>query len=306
MTDPSKQQVEVERARRFLKEYEPTVSARVRSLSEFVRGSSQAPKPNELDNIMPDVVAQMGDREIGIELTAYSNDSNDGIKAAWGSFTSKVRKAVKETSRSYPSLNGMLVGYHPDLTQYPPAQFDDFACQLLLATSEKLAPEIIECDAVRTYTLSNHVRSASSFNNWPLLDRYVKSIRVTVGSGGPLNTPVDSSSGFASSFGACPETLAKIIDAKASKKLKQCYQNGLHEFWLLIHADREPKSSAITPLDEYESEQILRSAAATSAKASGFEKVILWDGIWGGYVDLVSGVCEAGQWPLPNSNAIEC
>jgi hypothetical protein len=280
----SKQQIEVERARRFVRSF-GQAAARVRSLSDFVGETSSIANVNELDNMMPDVVAQLDGREVGIELTAYSDDE---IKNAWSAFVPAVRTAVKGYSHAYPSLNGLLIGYHPNTNRRPPGKVDSFAQQLLQMVSELLPPEILECRRIRSFALSANHRIARPYQKWSLLEGYVTAVSVTV-PGKPLDIPVDACTGFATTFGTRLEKLTQAIDKKARKKRKKCFLSGIDDFWLLIHADREPASSAVTPLDDYEIESILQSSAAESARESGFNKVILWDGIWDGYVDLVSG-----------------
>ncbi|MBA4107528.1 MAG: hypothetical protein C0485_17465 [Pirellula sp.] len=100
--------------------------------------------------------------------------------------------------------------------------------------------------------------------------------------------PVDATTGFAMGYGTNIDVLAQIIEKKTSR-FGMSYTNGIHDNWLLIHAAGYPESSFITPLQQDEIERLLASEARVKAVSSPYSKVILWDYIHGGYVDLVTG-----------------
>jgi hypothetical protein len=120
---------EVDTATRFLKELGAPINE-VLTLKEFA-GIERDPKTNiDLDNVCPDVVAIVGGRPVGIELTAYAdNESQDRLSA--------VMMRVNEVTRTeyaskYPDLHGFSVSYSPSMVNVIPGnKISQFIEQLL-------------------------------------------------------------------------------------------------------------------------------------------------------------------------------
>ena len=91
------------------------------------------------------------------------------------------------------------------------------------------------------------------------------------------------SDNFSAEFAIIHRTVQKKINS-----LKNAYRKDISNNWLLIHATRNPISSDIYPLFPQEIERLLGSEAGLLAKQSEYKRVILWDGVDGGYVDLKS------------------
>jgi hypothetical protein len=279
-----KQDTELWLAKRFLSEFGAGRTSCV-SLSDFVPAKAQH-SAADLNNMMPDVVAaNLGGQDVGLELTAYSDDD---LKNQQGAFQKSARLAVRHVAVNFPSLQGCIVGYDSFETAKPPAgKISEFARQLLDCADRMLSARIVPGRTVDFPTIQQ-LSIEKPLGHWPLLDQYIYRVSVTA-SDGPLQIPVDGSTSFAHYYGTDVQKLADSIRTKEGKRQRKSF-NGLTTLWLLIHAAREPMSSAITPLDAGEIRDLLASPAASEAKASGFDRVILWDYIWGGYVDLKSGM----------------
>lgn len=234
----------------------------------------------KLNSKSPDVIATIEAKNIGIELTAYRDDS---LKDSWGAVVPMIREAVRCCDASFPSLRGLLIGYRPNLNKLPPRKYDvaEFANQLLDAVVASLpaAPSSTgsdRCIAIR-----------GPFDRWKHLANHIQAISVTIPARS-IDLPVDATTGFASAYGTSIDALTEIIEKKISR-FNMSYTNGIHENWLLIHAAGYPESSFITPLQQDEIERLLASKVRVKAVSSPYTKVILWDYIHGGYVDLVTG-----------------
>jgi hypothetical protein len=269
----SQQDVEVRLARWLAERHMPELLS-IQSLNEFIGDK-------RLKSTSPDVVAIRG-CTVGIELTAYQDDR---IIDSWGAILPKVRASVRRLDPQFPTLRGLLIGYSPDLQKLPPRKRDvnEFAKQLLEAVSIAFPAPPALTGKCRTEV----VRLPDG--KWPLLREHVSFVRATLPARF-VDLPVDSQTGLACAYGTSVDEIARIIDDKTSKFAK-AYTQGIDEHWLLIHAAGYPESSFITPLQDDEIERILNSTASISAACSPYAKVVLWDYIHGGYVDLTSGDC---------------
>ncbi|NOY41036.1 MAG: hypothetical protein GXP26_04250 [Planctomycetes bacterium] len=269
------------------------LDAKIKTLAEFV-GSEREPTTNMLyDKIFPDVVAVSSAKNIGIELTAYSNvDHKNGKEdenALWKSQL-QVHEYVIDWNLSHCFLRGFHIFWGPNTRDVLSTNItSDFAEELLdfaRAEDKKFAFKIGD---ERKYPEYRASPDSNPFTAWKLLKRYAKSVTIRRPEGWQQN-PVCVYANYVTSSGTSVDSLGKKVEEKIKKfKNKEAYKKNIDEFWLLIHATRNPSGSAIAPLSEFETNRLLNSSVAKQAQQSGFSRVVLWDGIDGGYVDLKTG-----------------
>ncbi len=282
---------EIETAKRFLIEIAAPVHD-VLNLKEFAR---RDPDPafaiEQLDNNCPDVVVITENGAVGMELTAYSNDVSENRLSA---VLSDVYDAGMAVVPDFVDLYGFQITISPsDNNTLRQRDARPLVAEVLefVRSQHRSAP--FAADEDRHYSVVNARRARREFAGWPILDQQLWSITVHTRSSFQ-GQPAELYGGFASHFGTRLDRLTQTINSKASK-LKRGYTRGVNAVWLLIHADGNPRSSRIAPMWPEEIRRLLDSAVSVIAKQSGFDRVFLWDGVRGGFVDLVSADFRAVQ-----------
>jgi hypothetical protein len=270
----SQKDMEINLATQFLCAAEIDHSG-VESLSDFVG--------KYLDNRMPDVVAHVDSTHIGIELTSYTDNRTKDLQ---GDAIYRIDAIAPAVAMGFGSLTGVRATYRFNENAVLP---EGTEVAFVSAVSSFLALEQRAQALVRGMRWYFPLTGSSPIvpNLRTLLDSYLLSLHLDETGIGPKRA-FSLRAFSAMNFGTKLVELTRIIDTKAAKKAN-AYLACLTQLWLLIHATREPTSAAITPLNEHEVELLLNSGAAASARKSGFDKVLLWDYVHGGYVDLVSG-----------------
>lgn len=276
---------EIETAKRFL-ESTQLLTADIRTLKEFA-GIDSCPSTNrDLDYVCPDVVAVAGRRAIGIELTAYRGDESEN--RLFNIRCQVNRVAREEFSGNCGELKGCHIFWDPkEENVLRKVDVRAFTKQLLGFVQAKQRESPFSRDEKNDFPPYWTATRETPFKDWSLLNEHASRVRVYLPSG-LSELPVSVSPGSSTS---CRGTSTEIIHRTVQKKinsLKNAYRKDISNNWLLIHATRNPISSDIYPLFPQEIERLLGSEAGLLAKQSEYKRVILWDGVDGGYVDLKS------------------
>ncbi len=287
MAREEQKNAEVSTAKDFLEET-GLLKAEIQTLAEFV-GSECRPAANKhYDDMCPDVVAVSSAGNIGIELTAYS--AND-VENASSSSKIRVSKYVRDDlSSSFPDLQGIYISWEPNTENVlSKNRAPAFAEELLNFVRAEHKGSAMRIGDVQKHPEYQALPNSSLFETGSLLKKYAKSVTVHR----PKNLQSSAVSviigGNTTIRATSAESLSATIKRK-SDKLAKAHKEKIDEVWLLIHATRRPTSSDIYPLFPQEIERLLESDAAEQARRSDFSRVILWDGVDGGYVDLKTGV----------------
>lgn len=276
---------EVETARRFLEELGVAFSD-VQTLKEFHENYEDSRTGRDLDYVCPDVVAIVDGQPIGIELTAFAPDEEDDRLSSIMQQVSDINRT--EIASAHTVLNGFSVHFSPNENNIIRVRdVRQFAQQIVdLVKSEHCRNPFVAGED--RHLPERHSLSSKPFNEWNLIEQHVTSITIhyrPTESCLPFSIP---SSSFTRTFGTSLDHLLKKLSEKG-KAREKALCDGLSEIWLLIHATGQPISSRVTPLFEYEIDRILSSSAQQIAINAGYDRVYLWDGVRGGYVELVSG-----------------
>jgi hypothetical protein len=276
---------EKETANRFLTQL-GTPLQELLTLKEFAR---RDPDPQfnieHLDSICPDIVAIIATGAIGLELTAYTHDNSPNQLSA---VLDDLRVAGDQIADGFQDFRGFQIRVSPSrTTALRQRDARPLAAQVFEFIHSKHVLNPLGADQDRYYSARVSRGNLRTFEDWPLLDQHVHSIAVYSRSA-LQDEPAALYGGFGLHFGTQLENVAQTIVTKGTK-LKSGYRRGLTATWLLIHADGNPRSSRIAPMWPDETERILNSSARQSANESGFDQVYLWDGVRGGFVELLSG-----------------
>lgn len=289
-----KKDYEVKTDQKFLRE-QLEIESDVQTLKEFARIEKASRTDRDLDKCCPDTVAVIDKKVVGMELTAYPGNAE---KNRLQNEICRVSDIVRDKlCQDFPELNGCYVSWMSNQVNIlAKDSTGDFAIELLefVKTENQKNPFAVgECRRFPEHRQQSSTRPATRpFKQGSLLDKHAQSVTVRRPSGNQSAAVSVPPSGFTSSFGTSIEILSAIIEGKESSRDK-AFKKGIKEFWLLIHATRNPISSAIAPLHQHEIDRLLQSDAAEKARETQFRRVILWDGHHGGYVDLKNGdFCE--------------
>jgi hypothetical protein len=277
---------EVECAQKFLDEFGCSFK-RVLTLKEFCGVPVDERIGINLDYVCPDVVAITNEAAIGIELTAYAdNESQDRLSAVMHRVHELART---EIASQYPDLSGVMIHYAPNQRRVLRGRdARQFVEQLFDFARAKNEERPFERDEDRHFPEYGTRPPSQPFDKWPLVERHASAVTIHFRESFKGLQASIPSGGFPSSFGTSLNHLKAKIEAKELARQK-AYSARLQDVWLLIHATGEPRSSRVTPLDPWEISRLLSSPAAEIAQQSGFGRVVLWDGLHGGYVDLITG-----------------
>ena len=280
---------EVETVRRFLHELGVPVSD-VRTLKEFQGIEKDSRTGIDLDYVCPDVVAIVNDQPIGIELTAYAPDEEDDRLSSLLQRMSDVNRT--EIASAHPELRGFTVFCSPNENNIVLGR--DVRCLV-----EQIADfvKVEHCDRPFIAGEDRKIpaqddRLSKPFEQWDLIEPHVTSLTIHYRSSEsqlPFSMPVSS---FTRTFGTSLAHLLKQLSGKI-KARKKAYCFGISEIWLLIHATGQPRSSRLTPLFKHEIDRLLSSPLQQAAISGGYERVYLWDGVRGGYVELMNGAYKS-------------
>ncbi len=257
----------------------------VRTLKEYYGFDTCAHTNRDWDNISPDVVV-CGSNVIGLELTAYGNQLENQVYDVRYQVSRHAREVLKI---HYPSLQGYTVFWKPDYQNpVPKSKIAAFAKELLTFVSDQFQEESLEIEQWREFPIEFDQTVEQVFGKWNLLKRHTLAVKVFraryLG-----DLPVSVSLGSHTTYRTTRiETLVDSIGKKI-RAFKSAHRIGIDSHWLLIHAARALISSDNYPLFPQEIERLLASEAAEMARQSDFDRVILWDGVDGGYVDLKHG-----------------
>jgi hypothetical protein len=275
---------EIEIAEDFLKST-LLLSGPVKSLKEYFCVEVCPNTNRDLDKVCPDVVV-CGSDVIGLELTAYGNQVENQVYNIRYQVSRKTRNAYSD---NFPNLQGHVVFWKPNYRNpLPKSKVATFGMELLSFVSEQLQVEPLELGQWKDFPADWDDTIDQIFYKWELLKNYALEVRVCRAEHlGDL--PISVSMGSHTTYrGTHVETLVSLIGKKA-KSWKSAYRDTIDSQWLLIHAARDQISSDIYPLFPQEIDRLLQSKAGEIAKQSDFDRVILWDGVDGGYVDLKNG-----------------
>lgn len=239
----------------------------------------------------PDVVATIEGKNVGIELTAYHDDK---ILDSWGDLKKRISEVIKSGVLS-PAVRGYLVSYrlkHRDLSGVLKDALS-FVAQLSDFTLSCDSAEPFKIGERRSYPSRTRPIDPQPFLRWPLLEQHVDSVLIR-------KTGVDCAPYFhanlAHYYGTSPDAVAHVLAAKTKQRATNSHKCGIDDCWLLVHADRNPASSAVTQIDQFTVHEILTPQIRAAAQGTGYSRVYLWDCIWGGWIDLVSGEFQEGRF----------
>lgn len=277
---------EVELATRFLSEVGAPVSE-VQTLKEFLRVERDARNNMDIDHLSPDVVAQIAEKVVGIELTAYmDNEHHARLSAVMYGISEQLRK---ELSTDYPDLKDLILDYSPKTENFVSARNRRaFLVQLLEFVRLQHSKRAIAQGENRRVPLPNDRNQRNVFEDHDLLQKHVNSVSISRYPreyGIPVTV---SAGGFATHIGISMEHLLEVI-AKKTDQLTRAKLDRQDESWLLIHAAGWGGCSTIPALIPEEIKKLSCSSLSEAAAKSGYQRVVLWDGIHGGYIDFVSG-----------------
>jgi hypothetical protein len=277
---------EIETAKSFL-ETTKLLDADILTLKEFV-GIDTCPSTNrDLDYVCPDVVAITNGWAVGIELTAYGGDESEN--RLFDIRCEVSQEAREEFGDAFDALLGFRISCDPvEGNVLRKAQVRAFTKQLLQFVLEKTRKSPFSPGERIVYPPYWTLARESSFKDWDLLHAHIRRIRVHAPNSAEKLSVAVSMSSPVSCRGTSVELLIERIRDKI-KSLEKAYRKNIDQMWLLIHATRNPISSDIYPLFPQEIERLLGSEAGFLAKQSEYERVILWDKVDGGHVDLKSG-----------------
>jgi hypothetical protein len=276
---------ELETARQFLEELSVPFSD-LQTLKEYVGIDRDPQTKKDLDHLCPDVVAIIQGKPVGIELTAYAPDEADDRLSSLLQRISDINRT--EIASAHSELSGFTVFCSPNEKNI-----------VLGRDVRRLVEQIADfvkaehCD--RPFTAgedreipTRYDRLSRPFEKWSLIEQHVTSLTFHYRpseSRLPFSIPVSS---FTRAFGTSLDHVLKQLEGKI-KAREKAYCSGLSEVWLLIHAIGQPRSSRLTPLAKHEIDRILASSVRQAAINVGYDRVYLWDGVHGGYVNLVDG-----------------
>lgn len=275
---------EIEIAEEFL-ESTHLLSGFIKSLKEFLCIDVCPYTNRDLDNICPDVVV-CGSNAIGLELTAYGDEIENQVFNIRYQVSRNVREELKS---QFPNLQGCTVFWKPNYENpLPKSKVTAFGKELLSFVTEQLEANPLKLGQWKEFPTKWKDTVEQSFYKSELLKRHALEVKVCraehLG-----DMPVSVSMGSHTTYrGTHIETLVTLIGKKI-KSWKSAYKESIDSHWLLIYAARDQISSDIYPLFPQEIDRLLQSEASEIAKKSDFDKVILWDGVDGGYVDLKNG-----------------
>ena len=277
---------EIEIASRFLNELgEPTTE--VLTLKEFLGVERDSRTNIDLDDVCPDVVARIADAAIGIELTAYAdNESHNRLSANMYRASEVVRK---ELADNYPELCDFMLDYSPNKDNVLPLKrIRDFVEQLLSFARDQHRNQSLAPGEYRRLPRPYDRVQRNTFEDYDILRQHVTAVSIARYQSDYAIPVSVAPGGFSTHFGTSVDHILQRIKAKTISLSKACL-DGQNEPWLLIHATGSAASSIIPALFPEEIQKMLASAIPQAAKQSGFNRVILWDGLHGGFIDFVTG-----------------
>jgi hypothetical protein len=276
---------EVETARLFLEELGVAFSD-VQTLKEFYGSDKDPQTGRELDYVCPDVIATVDGQPIGIELTAFAPDEDDDRLSSMMQRVSDINRI--QIASVHPELNGFSVHYSPNVKNIIRGRdVRQFVQQIVefVKSEHRRIPFIAGEDR---HLPERYSRASRPFLEWNLLEQYINSITIHY-------RPTVNRLPFSIYMSGLPRTIWTSIDHLSTKIRRKekarvsAFRRGLSELWLLVHATGHPISSRAIPMFEHEIDRLLSSQLRQYALDAGFDHVFFWDGILGGYVDLVSG-----------------
>jgi len=223
----------------------------------------------------PDVIVSVqrpeGVKRVGVEVRVYFNDETAG-EGSVGQQLNRFWDAVQQEIEKLKTESRQLLEVHA----YVELKKDRLGQARLRSLVKKLAAEIFGFVLNASETATSGIiiipdweeRKLSEFNGCPLMQEYVREVRIRKGFFAFWDANVN-----ASHVGVSPKRLAEIIGEKG-KKARDYNTQGLDELWLLIAAPHDTVFNAMHPFPEQghlDDQAVLAACSATS-----FDRIFFW------------------------------